>query len=75
MYNIQHFICVTEHKFMCPTHSEAKQTKMSAFGAEKGSLQGHARRWVAHAPKIPKSRKGFSKAFLKAGWVGGSQGM
>ena len=28
------------------THSEAKQTKMSEFGAEKGLLQGHRRRVV-----------------------------
>ena len=34
---------VTEHKFMCPMHSEAKQTKASEFGAEKGLLQGHAK--------------------------------
>ena len=33
---------VTEHKFMCPVHSEAKQTKASAFGAEKGLPQGRA---------------------------------
>ena len=25
---------------MCPTYSEAKQTEMSAFGAEKGLSQG-----------------------------------
>ena len=32
-------------------HSEAKQTEMSEFGAEKGLLQGHERRKVAHALK------------------------
>ena len=34
---------------MCPTHSEAKQTEMSEFGAEKFLLQGHARSPVTHA--------------------------
>ena len=29
---------------MCLTHSEAKQTEKSEFGAEKGLLQGYARR-------------------------------
>ena len=35
---------VTELKSVCPMHSEAKQTEMSEFGAEKGLLQGQARR-------------------------------
>ena len=35
---------VTEYKFVCLTHSEAKQTKTSEFGAEKGLLQDQARR-------------------------------
>ena len=37
---------VTECQFMWLTCSEAKQTKMSEFGAEKGLLQGHGRRGV-----------------------------
>ena len=34
-------------KLLCSTmtHSEAKQTEMSEFGAEKFLLHGHARRW------------------------------
>ena len=32
-------------------HSEAKQTEMWEFGAEKDLLQGHPRRQVDHAPK------------------------
>ena len=28
-------------------------TKTSEFGAEKGLLQGHARRWLPHAPPKP----------------------
>ena len=43
---------------------------MLEFGAEKGLLQGHARRQVAHAPETPNSPEGFSKAFLKARLVG-----
>ena len=35
---------VVEPKFMCPTHSEAKQIKTLEFGAERGLLQGRARR-------------------------------
>ena len=42
---------VTDSKFVCLTHSEAKQTETLAFGAEKGLLQGHARRRVARAQK------------------------
>ena len=31
--------CVVEPKLVCPMHSEAKQTEMLVFGAEKGLLQ------------------------------------
>ena len=41
---------------------EAKQTKMSQFRGEKGLLQGHIRRQVAHAPKALNS-----SVFLKTG--------
>ena len=41
-------------------------TKTLEFGSERGLLQGHARRWVAHALRIPKLLKAFSKALLKA---------
>ena len=57
---------VTEHRFMCPTHGEAKKPKTLEFGAEKGLLEAHARRRVACAPKLPNPWKGFSKALLKA---------
>ena len=46
-------ISATELNFMCPTHSEAKQTKMSEFGAQKGLLQGHARRMGGLCPPKP----------------------
>ena len=35
---------VTKRKFMCLGHSEAKQTEMLEFGAEKGLLQGQGGR-------------------------------
>ena len=36
--NPGHAYSVTKHKFMCPMHSEAKQTEMSDLGAEKSIL-------------------------------------
>ena len=45
--------------------SEAKQTKMSEFGAEKGLLQGHARKQVTQAPKAPEVPKGFWQSIFK----------
>ena len=53
----------TKCNFMCLMQSEDKQTKMLEFGAEKGLLQGHARRQVAHAQKTQNSLKGFREAF------------
>ena len=38
---------------MCRTHSEAKQTEMSEFGAEEGLLQGHAKRQGGSCPEKP----------------------
>ena len=43
---------VTELKFTCPTHSEAKQTETSVLGAEEGLLQGQARTVVAALPNV-----------------------
>ena len=51
---------------MCLTHGEAKQTEMSEFGADKVLLQGHARRWVTHAPKSPELLEGFWQNILKS---------
>ena len=42
-------------------------TKMLEFGTEEGSLQGHAKRRVAHALKIPNSPKLSAKAFYEKG--------
>ena len=60
----KHFESVIGHRFVCLTHSEAKQTKMSEFGAEKGLLQGTARQ-VAHAVKIPELPTGFQHCIFK----------
>ena len=60
---------------LCVMHSEAKQTETSEFGAEKGLLQGHARRTGGlSSPQTPNSLKDFSKAFLKARWGRGVPG-
>ena len=56
--------CAVAIRFLCPMHSEAKQTLQ--FGAEKGLLQNQARRRVAHTLKAPNSTKGLGKALLKA---------
>ena len=51
---------------MCLTHSEAKQTETLEFGAEKGLLQGQARRWVAHVLKSPELSEGFRQSIFKS---------
>ena len=66
---------VTKHKF--PVCSEAKhhQNVMLEFGAEKGLLQGHAKRQVADAPQSPNCLKDYSKSFkdqVKEGWSQGT---
>ena len=42
-------------------------TKMLEFGTEEGSLQGHAKRQVTHALKIPNSLKLSAKPFHEKG--------
>ena len=37
-------------------------TAVSEFEAEKGLLQGQARRWMAHAPRHPKLPEGFQQS-------------
>ena len=56
---------------MCPTHSEAKQTEMSEFRAEKALLQDHTWRWVAPAITSPKLPKGFRQNTFKSQVGGG----
>ena len=41
---------IAKCNFTCLMHSEAKQTKASEFGANKGLFQGQAKRWVSCAP-------------------------
>ena len=50
----------------------SNKTKTLEFGREKGLLQGHARRWVAHALRGTKLLKTFSKDLLKAKGKGGT---
>ena len=54
-------------------HSEAKQTKTSESGEEKGLLQGHSSRQVAQAQKIPKLPKGFWQSIFKGQMREGSR--
>lgn len=49
--------------FVCPTHTEIKQTEISEFWAKKVLLQGHARRWMAHAPKVLNFSEWFKNTF------------
>ena len=45
--------------------SEARQSEMLELGAEKGLLQGHARREVAHALKSLELPEGFLQSAFK----------
>ena len=50
---------------VCVPKAQWVQTNWKVgFGAKKDSLQGHARRRVAHTPpqNTPRSQKGFGKA-------------
>ena len=51
---------------MCPTHNVAKHMKTLEFTAEKGLLQGHAGRWVAHALKWHELLIGFWQSIFKS---------
>ena len=44
---------------------KTEQTETLSLGAEKGSLQGHARRMGGSCPKGTQTLMGFSKVFLK----------
>ena len=44
---------------------KTEQTETLSLGAEKGSLQGHARRMGGSCPKGTQTLMGFRKAFLK----------
>ena len=49
---------------MCLMHSEAKQTEMSEFGAEKGVLLGQARRTAGSCPPNLEVPEGFQQSFF-----------
>ena len=69
-------LIVTKPKFMCLTHSEAKQTETSGFGAEKGLLQGQARRMGGSCSKNPELPDGFwGEVFNRQNLGGGLQGV
>lgn len=56
---------VTKCKFVCLMHGEAKQNKMLELGAEKGLLQGQARRTRGACPPNPELLKGFQQSIFK----------
>ena len=56
---------VIEPKFMCPAHSEAKQTKVLEFGAEKGLLWGPSKEDRQLKLKRPKLPDGFQGRVFK----------
>ena len=55
-------------KFVCPTHSEAKQTITLAFGAEKGLLQDQARRMGGQCSKALSSLMIWGEDFIGKIW-------
>ena len=72
-----HHLChlsksVVEPKFMCLTHSEAKQAETSESGGEKGLLQGQARRMGSSCSKSPNSQRVLREEFLSAKFEGRS---
>ena len=60
---------------MCPTHSEAKQTEMSEFGAEEDLLQGKQGEQAVHAQKDQlNSPVAFMEEFLQTAFGLRAQG-
>ena len=64
----------TKRKLLCLMHSEAKQTE-TEFRAEKGLLQGHARRTGGSCPKSPQLLKGFRQSTFKGQVSGEGHGV
>ena len=58
-----HWDNVSEHKFMCLMHSQAKQTKTLEFGIEQVLLQGYASRQVTHSQKTQTPWRVLAKPF------------
>ena len=66
---------VVEPNFVCPMHSEAKQTEMSEFGAEKGLLQGPSKEHEQlMLKKKPKLSDGFEGRIFKGKFWGRAAG-
>ena len=58
---------VTEHKFVCPMHHEAKQYQNIRIWSRERFIAGSCKEMAASCPpKTLNSLKAFSKAFLKA---------
>ena len=62
---------VVEHKFLCLTHSEAKQTEVSGFGAEKSLSQGPSKENKQLVLKSPELPEGCQRRVFKGKFVGG----
>ena len=71
MFQVQSFLAVntvvnvTEGKSVCRS-VRPNTTRILQFGAEKGLLQGHARRWVACALKT----ENYPKSFQQSPFIG-----
>ena len=56
---------VIKYKFMCLTHSEAKQYEKVGLWSREKFIAGPVKETVAYTQKALNSMKGFSKAFFK----------
>ena len=59
---------VTEHKFVCLTHNEAKQYPNIGVWSRQRFIAERCKEMGGSWPKILNSLKDFSKAFLKVRW-------
>ena len=67
---------VVEPKFVCPMHSEARQTGMLEFGAERCLLQGPSKEnWVASAQRALTALRFWGKSFYRQNLGGMLQGV
>ena len=67
---------VVEPKFVCATHSKAKQTKTLNFRARKVYCQGHAKKMDGFCSKDLNSPMNFrEEVFISGIFRGGLQGV
>ena len=59
---------VVKPKFMRPMHSEAKETKTSEFGVEKGIEKAKQGEWDGSCSKDPKSLMVLGEVFIGKIW-------